>query len=176
MGSEDERAAATIYSSLSSYVITASLAVIAAQAVLATFVLDKRDHLTWFYIWMVVGLLASVLSIVRGGRGIGKLASAGFKGAWNLKLDDDYFNQQAVLCLFGMACLLLSLFCGTTKPDSPKAADPVPELMIKVDKIQSDVSSLQAKYAALLEQLQSQQPKPKQSAKRPRGFTRKCAR
>jgi hypothetical protein len=113
---EDERNAATIYTSLSSYVMTASLGVIAAQAALATFVLDKRDHLTWFYIWMIAGILANVVSIVFGGRGIAAIASGGFDGTWSLKPDGDTFNKQAIACLLGMALLLASLFAGQTKP------------------------------------------------------------
>ena len=105
---DDERAAASIYTSLSSYVITASLGVIAAQAALATFVLDKRDHLLWFDLWMVAGLIASVLSIVLGGRGIADIASDGFDGEWTLKpKGGDLFNYQAIFCLLGMALLLM---------------------------------------------------------------------
>ena len=102
---DDERAAASIYTSLSSYVITASLGVIAAQAALATFVLDKRDHLLWFYIWMISGLVASVLSIVLGGRGIADIASDGFDGEWTLKpKGGDLFNYQAISASWVWPC------------------------------------------------------------------------
>jgi len=117
---EDQRSAANIYTSLSSYVITASLGVIAAQAALAVFVLDKRDHLFWFYFWMIAGVIASVVSVILGGKGIAAIASGGFAGLWTLKPKHDYFNYQAILCLLGVIFLLLSLFCGTTKAEHPE--------------------------------------------------------
>jgi hypothetical protein len=153
-GSEDERSAANIYASLSSYVMTASLGVIAAQAALATFVLDKRDHLTWFYVSMVLGLTASVVSIVLGGRGVAGIASAGFKGSWTLKPKHDYFNLQAVFCLLGMALLLLSLFSGTTKPESPGPAE-IKRLNESVVKLQADIDNLRTQYAKLSADIKS---------------------
>ena len=130
---DDERAAASIYTSLSSYVITASLGVIAAQAALATFVLDKRDHLLWFYIWMVWGLDRERCEHrPLGGRGIVHIASDGFDGEWTLKpKGGDLFNYQAIFCLLGMALLLGSLFSGTPKVES----SPVTQEILNNSKI-----------------------------------------
>ena len=100
-GSEDERSAANIYASLSSYVMTASLGVIAAQAAMATFVLDKREHLMWFYLWMIFGLLASVSSIVMGGKGVATVASAGFRGSWTLPHMQDDAAARVEAALMG---------------------------------------------------------------------------
>jgi hypothetical protein len=152
---EDQRAAANIYASLSSYVITASLGVIAAQAALAVFVLDKRDHLFWFYTWMIAGVLASVLSIALGGKGIAAIASAGFDGAWTLKPKKDYFNYQAISCLMGILFLLFSLFSGTTKAENPQAMEEIHRLNTSVESLRKDLSSLQAQYAALSDAIKS---------------------
>ncbi len=149
---DDERAAATIYTSLSSYVITASLGVVAAQAALATFVLDKRDHLLWFYIWMVAGLIASVVSIVLGGRGIADIASEGFDGEWTLKpKGGDLFNYQAIFCLLGMALLLCSLFSGSTKVESSPVTQEIQQLKDTVQKLQTQVDSLQSQVSKAAE-------------------------
>lgn len=154
MPSEDERAAAAIYTSLSSYVITASLGVIAAQAAVGTFVMDKRDHLGWFYVCMVVGLISSVASIVFGGRGIAKIASAGFTGNWSLKPNGDPFNLQALLCFFGMALLLLSVFTGRPKPENP-SADQIQRLNTLLIQEQTQIDGLKSKCASMAQQLNS---------------------
>jgi hypothetical protein len=150
---DDERAAASIYTSLSSYVITASLGVIAAQAALATFVLDKRDHLLWFYIWMVAGLIASVVSIVLGGRGIADIASEGFDGEWTLKpKGGDLFNYQAIFCLLGMALLLCSLFSGTPKVESSPVTQEIQQLKDTVQKLQIQVDTLRSQVSKAAEE------------------------
>ena len=150
---DDERAAASIYTSLSSYVITASLGVIAAQAALATFVLDKRDHLLWFYICMVSGLIASVVSIVLGGRGIADIASEGFDGEWTLKpKGGDLFNYQAIFCLLGMALLLCSLFSGTPKVKSSPVTQGIQQLKDMVQNLQIQVDTLRTQVSKAAEE------------------------
>jgi uncharacterized membrane protein len=152
---EDQRSAANIYASLSSYVITASLGVIAAQAALATIVIDKRDHLTWFYAWMILGILASVGSIVLGGKGVAGIASFGFAGTWTLKPKHDFFNYQALFCLLGMAFLLFSLFSGTAKPENTKATDDIQRLSRSVETLQTEIDDLRTEYAKMLDQMKS---------------------
>ena len=161
---EDQRNAATIYASLSSYVMTASLGVIAAQAALATFVLDKRDHLTWFYVWMIAGIVSSVVSVVFGGRGIAAIASGGFDGKWSLKPDGDSFNKQAMACLLGMALLLASLFAGRTKPENP-SAEQIQRLTTTITQQQVQIEELKAKSAALADQVKALATKPSQTQK-----------
>jgi hypothetical protein len=153
-GTEDQRSAATIYASLSSYVMTASLGVIAAQAALATFVLDKRDHLTGFYVCMIAGLIASVVSIVFGGKGIAVIASGGFDGTWSLKPNGDSFNRQAIFCLLGMILLLVSVFCGRPKPENPNV-DQIQRLNTTLTQQQTQIDDLKSKCATLAEQLNS---------------------
>jgi hypothetical protein len=150
---EDQRNAATIYTSLSSYVMTASLGVIAAQAALATFVLDKRDHLTGFYLYMIAGLAASVVSIVFGGRGIAAIASGGFEGTWSLKPKGDSFNKQAIFCLFGMILLLASVFNGQPKPENP-SADQIQRLSTIITQQQTQIDDLKGRYVVLADQVQ----------------------
>jgi hypothetical protein len=151
---DDQRNAATIYASLSSYVMTASLGVIAAQAAIATFVLDKRDHLAWFLVCMIVGIVASVVSIVFGGKGIAAIAAGGFDGAWSLKPDGDFFNKQAIACLLGMFLLLASVFCGRTKPDNPNA-DQLQRLNATVIRQQTQIEALKAQSATQADELKS---------------------
>lgn len=149
---DDQRNAATIYASLSSYVMTASLGVIAAQAALATFVLDKRDHLGLFYVCMLAGIVASVVSIIFGGQGIAAIASGGFDGTWSLKPNGDSFNKQAISCLLGMVLLLASVFCGQTKPDNP-SAEQIRQLTATVTQQQAQIDALKAQSSTLADEL-----------------------
>ncbi|HLJ86128.1 MAG TPA: hypothetical protein VKZ53_04855 [Candidatus Angelobacter sp.] len=145
--SEDRKAAANIYTSLSSYVITASLGVIAAQAALAAFILDKREHLFWFYFCAIAGLVASVASIVFGGSGINDIAEKGFEGEWTLKLKHDFFNYQAISSLIGIIFLIASLFCGTSKVENTKQTEEIQQLKAAVNKLQSDLVAVQSKLS-----------------------------
>jgi uncharacterized protein YlxW (UPF0749 family) len=131
------------------------LGVIAAQAALATFVLDKREHLTWFYVWMISGIVASVVSIVLGGKGVAKIASGGFSGSWTLKPKGEFFNFQALFCLIGMGLLLVSLFSGTPKPEDSGTSQQIQRLSDSVQKLQREVDSLRAQNAQLSEELKS---------------------
>ena len=134
--------------------MTASLGVIAAQAAVATFVLDKRDHLTCFYACMIACLVASVVSIVFGGKGIAAIASGGFGGNWSIRPNGDPFNRQAFFCLLGMVLLLVSVFTGRTKPDNP-SAEQVQRLSAIITQQQTQIDDLKGKYAALADQLKS---------------------
>lgn len=151
---DDERNAATIYASLSSYVMTASFGVIAAQAAIATFVLDKRDHLGWFLACMIVGIVANVVSVVFGGRGIAAIAAGGFDGTWSLRPNGDSFNRQAIACLLGMILLLASVFCGRPKPENP-SADQIQRVNTTIAQQQIQIDSLKTKCGALADQLQA---------------------
>lgn len=82
---EDKRAASNITATLSSYLMTAALGVIAAEAAIVTFIFDKRQHLAWFFLLSVLGLASSVASIYFGGKGIFKLTKQGFDGDWVIK-------------------------------------------------------------------------------------------
>ena len=150
---EDQRNAANMFASLSSYVITASLAIIAAEVALAAFVLDKREHLIWFGTLLVVGLLLNVLSVAYGGRGVSAIAESGFKGIWTLKPTGDYFNVQAILCLAGMFCFLGSVFCGDNKSDVPKENPEVQRLQTSVDQLASENKELESRYSDIQTEL-----------------------
>jgi hypothetical protein len=151
---DDQRNAATIYASLSSHVMTASLGVIAAQAAISTFVLDKRDHLGWLLLCMIVGIIASLVSILFGGKGVAAIAAGGIDGAWSLKPDGDFFNKQPIACLLGMFLLLASVFCGRTKPDNPNA-DQIQRLNAIVTQQQAQMEILKAQCTTLANELKS---------------------
>lgn len=69
-GVEDRREAATIYTSISTYVATATLALVAGAVVLLTYFAGQYHGLFFFFV--SVGLAMSVLgaSLFFGGRGL----------------------------------------------------------------------------------------------------------
>jgi hypothetical protein len=112
---EDRRAASNLVISLSSYVMSAGLAVLGAQAVVATFVVDKRDDLDVFYVVSVAATTCLVLSIIIGGRGMYEIIGKGAKGDWRIRTERGHFNKQALLVLVGTIFVVLSAFLGHTK-------------------------------------------------------------
>jgi nitrogen fixation/metabolism regulation signal transduction histidine kinase len=112
---DDLRAASGLVVSLSSYVMTATLAVLGAQAVVATFVIDKRKDLTAFYIVSVAGTLVLILSIILGGQGMDEIIKSGARGAWKVRTSGRKFNLQSILALLGAILVVISAFLGNVK-------------------------------------------------------------
>jgi hypothetical protein len=115
---DDRRAASSLVTTLSSYIITAALAVLGAQAVLATFVIDRREHLTSFYVVGGFGTAALVGSIIVGGAGVYEIIDAGARGEWKITTRGGKFNIQAWLALIGTVLVIASAFLGDAKSSS----------------------------------------------------------
>jgi predicted NodU family carbamoyl transferase len=113
---EDHRQASSLATSLSTYVATATLALLGAQAVIATFVVDKRTHLLAFYVVSGFAAAALILSIIFGGLGAYELISAGRSGDWRISTRHRKFNVQSLLALIGALLVVLSAFLGDAKP------------------------------------------------------------
>jgi hypothetical protein len=118
---DDRRAASSLVTTLSGYLMTAALAVLGAQAVIATFVIDKREHLTSFYVVGGFGTAALIGSIIVGGAGVGEIIGAGARGDWKIKTRGSKFNLQAYLALIGTILVIASAFLGDSKPPQPQA-------------------------------------------------------
>jgi ABC-type molybdate transport system permease subunit len=108
---DDLRAAANIAVTLSEYLITVALAVIAAQAGLAAVFIDKRERLLLYYVSSFVALGLLVSSIVLGGKGIALVYHAGFQGQWQDSAQVSwYFNWQALAVFVGFLVALFSVW------------------------------------------------------------------
>jgi hypothetical protein len=118
MGVEDQRAAAAIQVSISSFVLTAALAVIAAEGALVTFYLDKRV-IDWPGIVALALTPALVVaSFIAGGLGLNQLSKNGYSGTWNITAASAQFNWQAIFTLLA-ACGIIASVLGThAKPDA----------------------------------------------------------
>jgi hypothetical protein len=113
---DDLRTASGMATALSSYVITAVLAVLGAQAVVVTFVLDRRTSLDSFYAVSAMATAALIGSVLFGGRGIWELTASGADGHWKIRTSKHLFEKQAVLALFGVTLVIVSAFLGHSKP------------------------------------------------------------
>jgi hypothetical protein len=153
---DDRRAASNITASLSSYLITVALGVIAAEVVIVTFVFDKRENLFWFVFFSGLGLASSTLSIYFGGRGIGQLIKRGFDGDWIFKTQGGQFNAQAILALGSLLLVAVSVFCGSPKAEKPTPTpntqalnDGMRDLQKRVNDLESNDRAISAKVDAL---------------------------
>jgi hypothetical protein len=146
---EDKRAAANIAASLSSYLMTASLGMIAAQAVIVTFVLEKRQNLLAFSIVSIAGFLVFVLSLYFGGRGIHEVYKDGFRGNWKVETSRGGFDRQSKCSLLGVLLVVASLFLGTPKSETSITAADWNTAKATLSALQKEVSDLKTQFATL---------------------------
>jgi hypothetical protein len=146
---EDKRIAANTTVSLSSFLITVSLGIVAAEAVIVTFVLDKRQNLLWFSVSAGIGFIAVVASIYFGGLGITELLRKGFNGDWVWKTEAGYFNKQAILILIGIIGVAVSVFCGEPKMEKPVLTPEFYALQAELRGVERKLDDLTAKYELL---------------------------
>ncbi|MFL6385960.1 MAG: hypothetical protein ACJ71U_00600 [Terriglobales bacterium] len=113
MATEDERAAATIRATLSASLMAAVFAIIAAQAAIVTFTVEKKGGLHWFTVYTIVGFLSLIVSLFFGGKGIATLYKDGYNAQWKAPSAHDSFVIQGLTGLLGLALVFASLACGT---------------------------------------------------------------
>jgi hypothetical protein len=146
---EDRRTAAGLTTTLSSYVITATLAVLGAQAVLTTFVIDRREHLASFYAVGGTGTALLITSIIFGGLGIDEIISGGFAGDWKIRTRGGKFNIQSWMALIGTILVVASAFLGDPKPPRSDSANSSRKLVSAISA--SPVSGAQARDRSKIE-------------------------
>jgi hypothetical protein len=115
---DNKKTAASMWVTLSSQIIAATLAMLAVQGAFTTFVLDKRSPPRPFYLFAVLTGICFITSIINGGVGISRITKAGFLGDWNIKVGRGNFQRQTVFCLIGMVFFFISLISsGPTKEE-----------------------------------------------------------
>lgn len=139
---------------LSSQVITATLAVLAVEGAFATYVLDKRLPGAAFYTLMALSALSLIFSILSGGVGISRLTVAGSTGRWELREGNSNFGMQSLACLVGVSLFFLALFLsGGTKEDAQAKEvkilqDKSHALEAQVKELSQQLNELRSKYEA----------------------------
>lgn len=101
------------------------------------FVLDKRSPGGIFWLLIIVGAAALVVSFIFSGRGIEKIGT-----------EHGYFNGQAIAVLLGFGLMAASLFAlgpQTVEPSAPR-----------LDALGRDVSRLQEQVAALEKSIEAE--------------------
>lgn len=139
---EDQRAAVAIQAALSSYLMTATLGIIGAQALIVTFVLDKREGLFYFGLLSVLGFLSLLMSFLVGGWGVTELYKGGFSGSWTVSTRGKKFSKQTGLALFGTVLVVASTLCGRPRADEKTAE--INELRKQIAAVEADVMRLRS--------------------------------
>jgi putative copper export protein len=129
MTSENERQAALIKTTISNYVGTATIALIAGGVVLFTYVQQSFRPSYWFYVLMLVAIGALVLSFIFGGRGANTTAIELASDSWTKDTKTKAFNLQALLTLVGLIVLLVAAAVGTLASARPVMKDPCVTLL-----------------------------------------------
>lgn len=117
---EDKREAVLLGTNLSNQLITTALALIAVVGAASTYIMDKREVDTLFYVLLALAFALQVLSIYFGGRGINKARSKGSDGDWDKAHTKDWYNRQATATLAGAIVLCALFFLGSEKPSEDK--------------------------------------------------------
>ena len=139
---EDRREAARLTTNLSSYVMSAALAVLGGQVAILTVFYEHLTHLSRFVVVAGLACTFSVLSIVLGGKGISEICRNGFEGNWEITTLRGYFNWQAILCLVSIGLVIWSTFLGTPRSDSWVGVR-------EIETLQANVEAIQCEYDAL---------------------------
>jgi hypothetical protein len=121
---DDRRQAGALAVSLSSYVSTASLAVLAGAFAIFTYVSQNFQLDLSFYIPITLTALLLVASIFAGGKGSAWVIDRIANGEWTPKPRNRCYNNQALLTLFGLVFLMVATVFGVSSSpqESPDTA------------------------------------------------------
>lgn len=123
---ENQRQAAVLKASISSYVGTATLAVLAGGVALFTYVQQNFNGSVAFYVFIIAAAVFLVASFIAGGKGANTTAEQLAAGTWTQHTKTKSFNWQAGLTLVGTVCLIVATAVGTsshrTTPKDPCVA------------------------------------------------------
>jgi uncharacterized membrane protein len=112
---EDLRAAATIATSLSGFVMAGALALLGAEAAIFVFLLDKKMISFWLWGLLLLCFCSLLFSCYLGGRGVWKIYADGAKGTWRTTVGG-LFAFQFVLSLLGLILLIVSSIVASSAP------------------------------------------------------------
>jgi hypothetical protein len=129
MTDENERQAALIKTSISSYVGTATLAVLAGAVALFTYIQQSLKPSIVFYFLILIAVIALIVSFILGGKGANATAKSLADGTWTKDSKTSAFNWQAVLTLVGVVFLIAATAVGTIPSIHPATKDPCVALL-----------------------------------------------
>lgn len=119
---DSQRQAAAIKASISTYVATATLGVLAGALALFTWISQTFVPPTSFYVFIGLAVLLLVASIVVGGDGQDALVAKVAKDEWKNK-PIDQFSFQSFLALFALIFVVVATVIGATSSRSSTETD-----------------------------------------------------
>jgi hypothetical protein len=127
--SENERQAAVLKAGISTYVGTATLAVLAGGVALFTYVQQNFNVSGVFYGFTATAGVLLILSFMAGGKGANTTAEKLANGTWKKGTETPEFNLQAVLTLLGTVALVVATVVGTSSHRLTTTKDPCVALL-----------------------------------------------
>jgi hypothetical protein len=128
---ENERQAAALKAGISSYVGTATLAMLAGGVALFTYVQQNFNVSGVFYGFTAAAGVLLIASFVAGGKGANTTASELAKGTWKKGTNTPAFNVQAILTLLGTVALVVATVVGTSSHRLTTPQDPCVALLLQ---------------------------------------------
>jgi hypothetical protein len=148
MTDDNQRQAAAIKVSISNYVGTAALAMLAGAVALFTYIQQNFNPSVVFYILILLSVISLVASFFAGGKGANSTATAVAQGTWSHQTKTNAYNLQAILTLAGLVLVLTSAAVGTTLSAPPAKKDPcVTLLSAQLEKPHPDLAQLRQELA-----------------------------
>jgi|SRR5690349_23075727 len=138
--------AASMQSSISSYVATAALAVLAGAVALFTYASQTFRLHRGFYWLMGAGLVFLVASLVFGGAGSAIVAKKVNDGTWNSSTKVSEYNSQAWFSLIGLLLILVGTGVGLASPPQSSDTD------TRIHRLSREVSTLKQEVENLGQQ------------------------
>ncbi|MCX2745325.1 hypothetical protein OO013_15715 [Mangrovivirga sp. M17] len=143
---------------LSSQLIAASLAFIAITGGIVTFVLTNRTPTCWFYTLYSFALIAFVVSMYFGGKGIQLVKKSGESGNWKTKdnIDPNWFDYQTKSILFGIVIAVFLPFTGEPKEKKNDELKQIIEILklelnLKSESVEQNLTSDSLRNIKLIE-------------------------
>ena len=138
--SDDQRQAAAIKATISTYVATAALAILAGTVALFTYISQTFAPPWTFYLFMLLTAVTLVAAIVIGGDGQDLLVARVAKGTWTNE-SVWQFNAQAVLTLVALVFVIAGTAVGTTAGTSSGTAPDCVAYLSEVRQLARDARS-----------------------------------
>ena len=123
--------------------MAAAFGVIAVEAALVVFVVDKRQDLNTFTVLAIAAAVAIVASAALGAKGIATVYKTGHTGAWAIDAGKGFFVGQALTGGLGLVLLVTSAFCGNPKPEPLKEPPDYQALKARVLVLEKAITVLQ---------------------------------
>jgi len=111
---DDVRAAANIQVTIANLVMTAGLAIIAAEAGITTFYLEHRNLQMWAEVLLIIAAILVIAGFILGGKALNNLSVKGYYGDWSIFRVADLFNAQAVVNLIAALLVVFAVSLGSS--------------------------------------------------------------